>query len=209
MAVTLSDEQFDELVEQVTEKVKDEFKEESERLSRELADERKKRSELEERVDDLEEQLDSQGGHDVDEYEDVPEHELAYIERLHHLGRDGVDNMPRKRDVHAKILFENLPDWGFEAQNGDVIVKTAGKLRQKMRRALGEQNFEYTQLYRACEALAERAGPKIDYLEENPKVGRHIRIPSAMRKRLALDLSVVSKPQAESKDGMLKTIAMT
>lgn len=199
-----------ERVEQLEQRV-DHLETENDRLNRELAEERQRVSELEEKVDEKADEDttferfstvmtkldDLKGAEMYDTHEDVPQPELTWLERLEHLGRDSVPGRVRKRDIHAKILLTKIPDWGFQAQGGDVILPTAKQLRAKMARHF--DSFEYSELYRACEALDERMGAKAAYIENHSKVGRHIRIPAERIDDVALDLSGIDGPP-ESKD---------
>lgn len=142
-------------------------------------------------------------------YNGVPEHELSWMERYYHDGRDGVNGKIRKRDTHAKVLLNGLPDWAFTDNMGTVILPTAGKLKRKMERAITDadddrDSFEYAELYRACEVLESRTDGKIKYIEEHPKVGRHLRIPNP--DDIAIPTDYISGPDV-SDDGKQALLA--
>lgn len=128
-----------------------------------------------------------------DEFEGVPDYDLSWAERFHHKGREAVHSY-RKRDVHARMLFNALPDRGWKDNKGNIILKTASKLSNRM-------DLEYSELYRACEALAERSDGKIKFIEDHPKVGKHLRIAPGDTQDVALDLSGVSGPPGRGSEG--------
>lgn len=152
--------------------------------------------ELEETVEETEEQ------YECTAYNGVPEPDLTWMEAFYHNGRDAVDGRIRKRDLHAKILLKGLPDWAFETHNGAIVLPTAGKLKRKFERAIVDadddrSSFSYVELYRACEALEERTDGKIRYIEDHPKIGRHLRIADA--DEVAINTEIIGGPPA-SKD---------
>lgn len=166
-------------------------------------------TELSERVTELEEEAEPDLS-DTTSYEGIPESELTWMERFYHLGREGVNGSIRKRDIHAKMLLNGLPDWAFRANHGAVILPTAGKLKEKLGRAICERDeekgtFEYAELYRACEALQERSDGKVRYHEDHPKIGRHLRVPEP--DALAVNTDIIEGPPG-SKEGKQTLLAM-
>lgn len=204
--------ELEAIVQELTGRV-DDLEDDRDRLAQENAELRQQlqaKSDTE-RVDRMYEKMhhrvESLTGQDAYEtHQGIPEPELEWLERLEHLGADNVHGHVRERDVHAQILLRGLPDWGFRANNGDIVLPTANKLRAKMKRQLGG-SFEYSELYRACEALGERMGSKVDYVEENAKIGRHIRIHRTRVEDVALDLGGVSGPPSASTGGKQKLLA--
>ena len=169
--------------------------------------------EIEERLDTLEEGIAQRRKEEADAvvYEGVPEHELTWMERFYHMGREGVNGDIRKRDIHAKILLKGLPDWAFRANHGAIILQTKGKLRRKLERRITDEDddkdtFEYAELYRACAALEERTDGKILYKEDHPKVGRHLRIPNP--EEIAINTDIIEGPDG-SEEGKRTLLAMT
>lgn len=144
--------------------------------------------------------------------EGVGEHEMEWMERFHHFGGEEVKpdanrRQHRVKDIHARELFRNLPDWAFKAQNGDIVLKTSDGVRAKLSRRLDE-DLEYSELYRACSALGDRMGAKLVWFTENQKIGKHLRIPANAIDDVAIDLSVVDVPQATSAEGRAAHAAM-
>lgn len=140
-----------------------------------------------------------------EDYEGVPEPDLSYIERLYHIGREAVDDMPRARDLYAKVLLTAWPDWGWKDNNGNVILPTTDNLRGKMNRKV-ENGFEYSQLYRACEALADRSDGKIEYVKDHSKIGRHLKVRAENVDEIAVNFQGMSGPPG-TKEGRRRTLA--
>lgn len=145
-------------------------------------------------------------GDAYEQYEGVPEPELSYMERLYHLGREGVDTDPRKRDLHAKVLLTGWPEWGWKDNNGNVILQTTNNLIGKLKRKIGD-GFSHSQMYRACGALAARSDGKIEYVEDHHKIGRHLRIKAEDVDDLAVDFTGLSGPPG-TRDGKMREYAL-
>lgn len=162
-------------------------------------------TETRERVDELHETIvaDSVDTSDCTLYNGVPEGDMTWLERYYHHGRDGVTGTIHERDTHAKVLLERLPDWAFEAHSGAIVLPTANNLKKRLERAVTDEikdkpAFSYQELYRACEVIEKRTQGKIQYMEDHPKIGRHLRIPNP--DEVAINTDVIGGPQPTDGD---------
>lgn len=124
----------------------------------------------------------------------VPEPELSWIERYEHIGPEAISGTIHKREVHARILYRKLTDWGFKDNYGNVILRTDGLLA-KINRQWPE--FEHSQMYRAMKTLADRSDGKIEY-RKNSRLGHHLRIKKEKLNEVALDFGGMSGPPGRS-----------
>jgi len=158
-----------------------------------------KRDHIEEQVHDLRDEFEARDTEAVQQpeeatttiYEGVPGPELSNIERISHHGWDAVVGSPKKVDLHARVIFEALPEWGKRTNDGALYLEATRETIEKLAHRVGtmadgdladKDQFSYEEVYRAFRRIAEQSDGKVTFKDGHRTTGgrriaKHLRIP--------------------------------
>ena len=160
------------VVEDQTERI-DELSQRVEDLEDELADERQERTEadasdrrritdVEARLEDVEAVAQPQGPSVEDGGPDGSPDEVTPIERLVHVDDDAIDSPSAQRAV---ALFRNLSSWGTRTPKGYVLKPADNPLR--LLEADRNESLAWKQYYRAAESLERLSQGAVTFFDSD------------------------------------------